>query len=228
MDFAGAVETVAVDDLTEEDDFADAAGGEGGGFGEDVGGGAREFAAAAVGDDAVGAGVGAAEDDGQVRNDGAVGKGVREGRRQVVSGGFGGEGGAAGLEIVAQGGEVGRRQEEIDEREAFAQAREFAGILADEAAHEGDDEAGVLLLEFGDVGQARVDLVLGLLADDAGVEQEEGGFAGVGDGAVADRFQQGGGAQGVGLVHLAADGPEIVGRGSQGAAAGRERGKPGP
>ena len=37
VDFAGAVEAVAVHDLAEEDDFAHAAGGEIGGFGEDAG-----------------------------------------------------------------------------------------------------------------------------------------------------------------------------------------------
>ena len=47
-----------------------------------------------------------------------------------------------------------------------AKAREFARILADEAAHEGDDARGILPLEFGDVGQARMDFVFGLLAND--------------------------------------------------------------
>ncbi len=50
MDFAGAVEAVAIDDLAEKDEFAHAARGEAGGFGEDFGGGARALAAAAIGE----------------------------------------------------------------------------------------------------------------------------------------------------------------------------------
>ncbi len=118
---------------------------------------------------------------------------------------------AARMQKIQQRRKIGGGQEEIDEGEACAEIGEFARILADEAPHEGDDEGGILLLEFGDVRQARVDLVFGLLAHDAGVEEQKAGVAGMGNGAEAGGFQSGGGAQGIGLVHLAPDGPEVVG-----------------
>ena len=156
--------------------------------------------------------MGAAQHDGHVRDDGPAGLGVGQGRRRqfVVRGGHRGNV-AARFKECAQGREVRWRQEEIDERETGAEAVEFAGIFPDEATHERDGPVRMFPLELGHVGQARIDLVLGLLAHDAGVQQKQGGVAGVFHGPEAGGFQQRGRAQGVGLVHLAADGPEMVG-----------------
>ena len=52
--------------------------------------------------------------------------------------------------------------------------------------------------------------LLGVLADGAGVDDEQVGvFRGV-DGFVAEARQAGGELRGVGLVHLTAEGPDVV------------------
>src|SRR2546421_124997 len=81
------------------------------------------------------------------------------------------------------------------------------------AAHDADHEVrtrGLEPLELAELGE---DLVLGLLANRAGVEQDDVGFALVGGELVVTLAEQAGNPLGVVLVHLAAvrDQVELVG-----------------
>ncbi len=70
--------------------------------------------------------------------------------------------------------------------------------------------SGLALLPRLEAAQLADGLVFGALAHNAGVEHHDVGVVQPVGGAVADLFQLGGHVVGVGHVHLAADGPDVV------------------
>ena len=159
---------------------------------------ATAFAAAPVGDDAVGAELVAAVDDRHVRRHG-VGRGER--RRPELA-----------AEIVVADRledrlELLRPRECVDVGEATL---EVVGLEADHAAHDGDLEvlpAPAQLLERAELAHRPL---LGVIADRTGVEHDEVGFLRSGDFGPAEAVEAGGQLLRVGDVHLTADGPDVV------------------
>ena len=88
---------------------------------------------------------------------------------------------------------------------------EVVGAGADHAAHDGDFEVGVGALEVGHRGELRGGAVLRVLADGAGVDDDEVGVVGSVGGTPAEPVEAGSEFSAVGNVDLAADGPDVVG-----------------
>jgi hypothetical protein len=103
---------------------------------------------------------------------------------------------------------VGGRREDVHEGEAGPQL--FIRANADQAAHQVDDQARVALLERAQGIQPAVSLVLGRLAHHAGVEHDHVGLVGLAGRRIAEAFQGRPDALGIGHVHLAAFGPNVV------------------
>ena len=87
---------------------------------------------------------------------------------------------------------------------------EVARAEADHAAHDGDLEVGALLLDEAHTSELGVGAVLGVLAHATGVDHDDVGTGGVGDGFHAEARETGGQLLAVRHVHLAADRPEEV------------------
>ena len=198
----GQVVAVGLHRLAQERDLAHAALGQHRHLVRHLGDGPAALAAAAVGDDAEGAELVAAVDDGH------VGGGPR----------WLGEG--AGPELAAQvfvrqdgGQHVGEglgAGEDIDEGEALL---ELLAAQAHHAAHDGDLQLAVALgLEPPQRAQLAHGPLLGLLADAAGVEHDQVGLLGAGRLQPAEAVEAGGQLGRIGLVHLTAHRPDVVAR----------------
>jgi hypothetical protein len=92
-------------------------------------------------------------------------------------------------------------------------AGDRVAVLLRKAAADGDLHAGVLGLDRREVAEVAVELVVGVLADRAGVEDDDVGLLAGGDARVARVLQQPGEALGVVDVHLAPVGLDLVGAG---------------
>ena len=103
--------------------------------------------------------------------------------------------------------ELLRPGEDIDLREALLKV---IGFEADHAAHERDLESGLLALEFADAAELGVGAVLGVLAHAAGVEHDDVGSLDAVGRFEADAVEARCELFAICLVHLAADGPEVV------------------
>ena len=112
------------------------------------------------------------------------------------------------VEVGDEGAGVGGGREDIDIGEALGQG--LVALDADHAAHEVDGEIGVGGLERFEGAEAADGFVFGALAHDAGVEDDDLSVFGTGGGLIALLFEGRGDALGVGDVHLAAFGPDVV------------------
>ncbi len=194
--------------LAEQLDFGVARVGEAASFGEDGIARAAAFGPARVRHYAVGAGIVAAFDDGDV------------GAQKIIAArdfGFesfvgveieAGDAAAAGFELRDQLGEfavAGGAADQADPRSAF---ENFFAFLLGEAAEHADDFA--VRYRF-PVAQARENFLRGFFADAAGVVEDEIGLRGSGDRAIALPLEHAGNFFAVVVVHLAAEGFDEVG-----------------
>ena len=196
---------VGLDGLAQEGDLAHAVGTVGCDLAGDIVDGAGALAAAAVGDDAVGAELIAAVDDGD-EGGGAFGLGEGVGPELAAQVGVGHEVAEDDLEALGSGPDV-------DVGEAGA---EVVRAGADHAAHNGDLEGRLtvaFLFHATEAAQVAGGAVLRLLADDAGVDDGEIGVLRPGGLLPAELGEAGGELVGVGHVHLAAFGPDVVSHG---------------
>ncbi len=97
-------------------------------------------------------------------------------------------------------------QEHVDGWETSSQAGPLG--LADATARQHDSEAGLSSLELGELALAADDLRLGVLADGAGVDDDQVGQLHRGCSAAPDGEQLTGHLLGVAQVHLAAERPD--------------------
>ncbi len=171
-----------------------------------LGDGAAALAAAAVRDDAEGAELVAAVDD---RHVGCGARGLGEGLRPELPacGLLGGH----GRQDIVEGLGAG---EDVDEGEALQQA---VRAQADHAAHHGDLRTAAVgaLFQASQRAELADASLLGLLADDAGVNDNEISLLGPGRLLPAQALKAGRQLGGVGLVHLTAHGPDVVSRHGQ-------------
>ncbi len=206
---AGGV-AVGVDVLAEELDFGVAEVDHFAGFDEDGGGGARALFAAGVGDDAVGAELVAALDDGDVA---AVGVGA--GGEVGLEGEVGlavveaGDAGFAGFEAGEHVGEVAVGGGPGDQRDVGGLVEDALALLLGYAAEDG--ELFAFALEALVLVEAVEDLLFGLVADGAGVVEDQAGVGLVLDAGVALLLEGADDFFGVMGVHLAAEGFDIEG-----------------
>jgi hypothetical protein len=212
------VHPVAVHDLAQQHDLAHALAGQRAHFGHDVVERPAALRAAAVGDDAETAGVGAAEYDGHLGGDRTLLQGgqgqilVLHGvapRALLLLGLAQAIHQAARMQEIQQGRGVGGRHKNVHIGEARLQGGRFAH--AHHAAHEADDHVRAGILAGLEGGQATHRLVLRLLAHHAGVQHHQvGGFRG-GGGHIAGKLNLLGQAARIRLVHLAAGRPNVIG-----------------
>ena len=201
---------IAVDVLAEELDLGVAEVGDAAGFFEHGGRGAAALFAAGVGDDAVGAELVATLDDGDVA---AVG---------VLAGGELGFEGFVGLAVVEAGDAVfagfkaGEHLGELavggragDERDVGRPLEDLFAFLLGDAAENGEALAGFVQLFV--VVEAVEDLLLGFVADGAGVVEDQAGFFFGLDPAVALLLQCANDLFRVMGIHLAAEGFKVEG-----------------
>ncbi len=211
---AGEVAAIGVDVLPQEGDFLEALGGELFDFGANGLGGAGLFDAAHTGDDAVGAAFVAAVDDIDPGGDGAVAAGLGDVFEDMD--GFGGDDLVAledAFEEILEAVGVLGSHDQIDFGDAAQEG--FAFLLGDAACYD-DRDVGVLLFAFGLASEVGVDLLFGVVADGAGVVEDDVGGEGVFFPAHAHGFEDARHAFGVGFVHLAAEGGDVVAAGSHG------------
>ena len=182
---AGAV--IGVDVLSDQRELAHARGGEALRLRDDRGGGARDLGAARVRHDAEGAELVAAFLHGDEGGDAALAGRRRRRRRQVVELVLGGEFGVdhrAVLRARQQGGqamETLRADHEIDRWRAADDLGAFG--LRDAAGNADGDAAALLargLLHHAQAAELGIDLLGRLLADVAGVEDDEVGVVSAG------------------------------------------------
>src|SRR5258705_2078245 len=100
-------------------------------------------------------------------------------------------------------------EEEVHDRVAPLEVVDGA-LVADHAAHHGDQQILAVALGVGEQRQLAVRFLCGLLADATRVEHDEVGGFERGDLFPAESVQDAGDPLRVGLVHLAADGPDMV------------------
>ena len=206
---AGGV-AVGVDVLAEELDFGVAEVDHLAGFDEHGGGGAAALLAASVRDDAVGAELVAALDDGDVA---AVGIGA--GGELGLEGEVGlavveaGDALSAGFEASEHVGEVAVGGGAGDQRDVGGLVEDLFALLLGDAAEHG--ELFAFALELLVVVEAVEDLLFGFVADGAGVVEDEPGVGLVLDAGVALLLQGADDLFGVMGVHLAAEGFDVEG-----------------
>ena len=209
---------VTGDDLAEEGDFLHALGGELPAFGDDVGDGAAALLAAGVGDDAEGAILVAALHDADKGGDGffrvAVEQMLADGRfaarlRRHVHDLFLPSGQQV-VQVIRRAMKFLRADDQVDVRQAVD---EFPSTALGHAAEEAEDDVGAVASEVADEGGHFADgLLLGEIADAAGVEQDDVGHVlGRGEG-VALGDELGGDGFAVALVHLATVGLDVNAR----------------
>ena len=90
-------------------------------------------------------------------------------------------------------------------------AAQVVGAGADHAAGEGQHGIGALFAERLGQIEGAGNLVLSGLPDDAGVEDNDVGVSGAVNGGQPQLLQRRPQALGVGGIHLAADGPDVIG-----------------
>jgi len=88
---------------------------------------------------------------------------------------------------------------------------EGVGLWPYHAAHEGDDFIGAVLLERCQSAKPAGHLALGPLTNHAAIENDDVGILEHGGHDAAQLLKSGGHALGVCHVHLAANGPDVVG-----------------
>ena len=111
-------------------------------------------------------------------------------------------------QVIDERRRLAGRHEDVDVGIAGQQLR--AGLDADHAAHERHGAVGFALLPRLEAAQFADGLVLGALAHHAGVEHDDVGLVEAVGRPVADLLQLGGDVVGIGHIHLAADGPDVV------------------
>ena len=223
---AAPVIAIAVDDLAEQGHLAHALVHQAADLVDDFVERPAAFHAAAEGDDAEGASVAAAVDDRHVGGHGCLAAERQVFDRLHRAGGlhrvlhleaaqelFAFDGGHLGVDlrlaqVIDQGRRFAGRHEHIDKGIAIEQL--LAGLDADHAAHERDSAVRFGAFPGFEAAQLAGCLVFGALADDTRVEHDHVGVVELVGGAVADLFKLGGHVVGIGHVHLAADGPNVV------------------
>ena len=204
------LDAVGVDVLAEQGDLDGAVGDEQLDLGQDVAGPPVLLLAAQGGHDAERAGVVAPDGDRHPAAGGGLAPG-RKGRREhlerfedlelglvVVPG---------PLEQGRQGAHVVGAEDDVDPRRLL---EDDGLVLLGEAAADGDLHALVLALGAGEVAEGAVELVVGVLAHGAGVDDDDVGLSAVGA-DVAGGFERSAEPLGVVHVHLAAEGAHLVG-----------------
>gem|GEM_PF-6820013 len=199
---------VAVDVLAEELDLGEAGLGDALGFGEDGGAGAAALLASGVRDDAVAAELVASFDDGDVA---AVGIGA--GGEFGVEGLVGlavvkaGDAGLSGFEAGEHVGEVAVGGRSGDDRDVRGAVEDLLAFLLGDAADDGETLA--FAVELFVLVEAVEDFLLSLVADGAGVVEDEAGVGLVGGLGVALVEEGADDFFGVVGVHLAAKGFDV-------------------
>ncbi len=207
------VGAVGVDVLPEEGDLADALGDQGLDLGEDVAGAAVLLLAAQRRDDAEGAGVVAADGDGDPGRVGALAPGGQRGRERLQGLGD------LDLRLLLHAGALEEHRELADvvgaedDVHPGGPLHDGVAVLLRQAAADRDLHAGAARLLRGEVAEVAVQLVVGVLPYGAGVEDDDVGVAvGALWGAdVTGVLQQTGQSLGVVDVHLAPVGAYFVG-----------------
>src|SRR5262249_37602104 len=225
----GQVAAVPVDDLAEQRDLARAVGDQAAHLVDELGDRAAGLAAAALRDDAVGAGPVAAVDDrdpaGRTARPGQrpgplapalaerglerrvlqLGREVDPNRRRR------GRGGArrlrAALDALEEAVELDRAEELVDVRRLAGQ---LGVVGADHAAADRDRNPGPTPLQLFQLAELAERLLLGRGAYRAGVQDDVVGLVEPAGRAQTAALQLPGELLRVGLVHLAADGPDVV------------------
>ena len=205
----GDVAPVGVDVLTEERDLDCSGVGQLLHLGDDLVEGPADLPAPHRGDDAEGAPVVAADLD---RHPGGVGKVAPHGQR-------GGEG-VGLLEDLHDRAFEGRAPQQVgrvadvvgaeDDIDVGRPLLDQPPVLLGQAAADGDLQIGPALLERLQLAEVAVEPVVGVLADAAGVEQDEVGFVDVGGDFHAVGLEQAREPLGVVLVHLTPEGADEV------------------
>ena len=117
--------------------------------------------------------MGAAQHDGDVSHHGPSGMRIGQGRGQASLCRNGGESTLTLLtQKLLQGPQVGWRQEKIYIWELLPQGGVFLRDTTDQAPHKGHDAVRIMPLEFRDVAETPVDLVLGLLTHNTGIQEQ--------------------------------------------------------
>ena len=204
---------VGLDGLAQQRDLSDAPRDVRLDLAHDLRDGAAALAPAAQRHDAVGAELVAALDDGHVGGD--------RGRARVGQPTIGQN---RGPELAAEVVRAQRVVRQVEHPDHVVEALRLGegvdvgearpqGVVpgADHAAHDGDLEVGVALLERAQVGELGGRPVLGVLPHGAGVDHDQVGVGGAVGGLPAQTPQAGAEAGAVGDVHLTADGPDVVG-----------------
>jgi len=211
--FFGVV--VAVDGLAEQGDLGGAGVGDAANFFDDLVAGAVALRAPGVGDDAERAALVAALHDGDVGRGGgaaaAGGLGLEKARRVEVEDGAD-HGEPAGVDLGQQRGQLGDvvgAQHHVDAGHALA---DTLALLLGHAAGDHQQGVGALALEGGQAADLAAQLLLGLLAHAARVEDDDVGLVGRACLGVPRASQHLVHALGVVGVHLAAKGVDRVRR----------------
>ncbi len=136
-------------------------------------------------------------------------EGARRAEVSEVDAALAGDWGPAVFEEAGEDVGVFDFEEEVDDGIALLEVVDGA-LVADHAAHHGDEEIGTRALGVFEQGKLAVGALLGLFADTARVEHDEIGGVYAGGFVPAEAVEDAGDALGVGLVHLAADGPDVV------------------
>ena len=195
------VVAIGIHGLPQHGDFPDAALGQQFGLLDNFVHRAADLTAAAVGNDAETAHKIAAVDDGNVA--GYIGMGRGQGADA-----------ARPIQSFALPDQFQQRRKILGAHKQIHLGKalfQFGGLRADHAAHQGQHPVGPALFQGADTPQVAHHLILGPLADDAGIEDDDIGGLGVGRRAQAQLFQGRPQAFRVGLVHLAADSPNVKG-----------------
>ena len=196
---AGQVVAVRIDVLAQQRHLAHAPRGQHAALVDQLVQRPRGLASPAVRDDAEGTELVAAVDDGNVRRHAGLAR--DEGADAAV-----GVDAVALADVLDERRELLRAHEDVDERVALAQ---LVLLGADHAAHEGQRAPFRLLAPGLQARHHADDAVLGVLAHDAAVEDDDVGFLGAQRLLQAELLQRRAHALGVRRVHLAADRPEV-------------------
>ncbi len=208
---SGDVATVGVDVLAEHRDLGDAGLGEHGRFAHEILQGAADLPSADARHDAVSAGVVASRLNGHPRGEGQLAHRVERGGHVAAGRRIGRikdldqrAFARRSTEQRRRRGEVVGAKDHVDPRRAL---QDGAPILLGHAAADGDLKSGPFLLQCLQLTEGAVELEVGVLADGAGVKDDDVGVRVVRRGNESVGHQEPGQTFGVVLVHLAAKGP---------------------
>ena len=214
----GEVPAIRVHVLAEERDLHHSIVSEALDLGEDIPEGSRSLGTANERDDAERARVVAADADRHPGVMGAAtagrqpaprGQGAREDLRVLAHVHLR----TVGLRLADQVQQLGKRMRADHDVHPRGAALDQAAILLGQASGDDDAEPGVAVLQRFQVTEGPVEAVVSVLADGAGVQDDDLGVGGLGHRGVAVRLEQTRDPLGVVLVHLAPEGADQISAG---------------